>query len=354
MSRPALLLRGLVPAGLVALLSSTGLQAQTAVTRVEENFRMEPNGVLLGVLSPNVELPVHQQRDQWIEAELEGWMWIRSLQVTSRGGFDLVVSAAEGENVRTEPSGRVVAKLQAGTLLEELERRPGWIRVRRRGWIWAPSTRVRPANEAPASPSASRETAPTAAPEPAPEAAAPGPTGLGGVLVAGPRGAAVLGAPDGDTLALTIPYADLQVVSREGGWTRVRLEGWVWSPEGGDSIDAAPATGVSPADVMAAPDRFRGRVVTWELQYISLERAEQIRTDFFEGEPFLLTRPLEGADAFVYVAVPQERLSDLDGLVPLERVTVVGRVRVGASSLTGSPVIDLLELRRGRAGRQEP
>jgi hypothetical protein len=80
-----------------------------------------------------------------------------------------------------------------------------------------------------------------------------------------------------------------------------------------------------------------GRVVSWALQFISLERAEEIRTDFRQGEPFLLTRFGGPEGPFVYVAVPPERLTEVQGLVPLERITVTARVRTGASSLHRGP-----------------
>ena len=114
-------------------------RAQTATVEVEENFRAEPNGPVLGLLRPGATLPVVEQNDRWVEAELEGWVFIPSLQITTRGGFGLVISAPDGENIRAQPSGRVLARLESGTLLQEVERRPGWVRVRRRGWIWSPS-----------------------------------------------------------------------------------------------------------------------------------------------------------------------------------------------------------------------
>jgi hypothetical protein len=87
-----------------------------------------------------------------------------------------------------------------------------------------------------------------------------------------------------------------------------------------------------------------GRVVAWDLQFISLERAEAIRTDFRQGEPFLLTRYGGPEGPFVYVAVPSERLTEMQGLVPLERISVTARVRTGASALTQAPILDLLSL----------
>jgi hypothetical protein len=86
-------------------------------------------------------------------------------------------------------------------------------------------------------------------------------------------------------------------------------------------------------------------VVSWELQFVSLERAERVRTDFYEGEPFLLARSVPD-NTFVYVAVPPDRLSEVQGLVPLERLRIVGRIRTGSAALTGNPILDLLDLER--------
>jgi hypothetical protein len=100
-------------------------------------------------------------------------------------------------------------------------------------------------------------------------------------------------------------------------------------------------------EVSAVPDdELRGRVIQWDLQFISLERAENIRTDFYEGEPFLLTRTGDAGGMFVYVAIPPERLREAEGLSPLERIRVVGRLRTGSARLTGSPILELLSLTR--------
>ena len=271
---------------------------------------------------------------------MEGWVWSRSLQVTDVEGFDLTVSEAQGENLRETPSGTIFGRLGRGTLLEELERTPGWIRVRRRVWIWSASvveTSVAQAERAPAQ----------AQPDPGRQPAARRP---GGFVAAGERGSALLSAPSGDTLALTAPGAEMQVLAREGSWARVRLEGWAWMPpvEEAPPAEASGDGPITPADLAADPAGYRGRVVTWALQFISLEHAEKVRTDFFEGEPFLLTRFGGGDGLFVYVALPPDRIEESDGLVPLERISVTGRVRTGASSLTGTPIIDLVALERVR------
>ena len=91
---------------------------------------------------------------------------------------------------------------------------------------------------------------------------------------------------------------------------------------------------------------FRGRTVEWPLQFTPLERAERIRSDFYEGEPFILARGPGDENSFVYVAVPPQRVAQVERLGPLERIVVLGRVRTGRSRVMGPPVLDLMELRR--------
>ncbi len=244
-----------------------------------------------------------------------------------------------GGDLRQEPSGRVLARLGTGALLQELERIPGWIRVRRTVWIWSEALNLNEGEEPPATttPVPQRSVAPVVSAGPS--------RGLSAL------GRAILSEPGGDTLATTLSENSLQLLAREGAWVRVRVEGWVWSPADGlDNESGGAPVAADPSTVAGDPDAYRGRVVSWMLQFISLERAESIRTEFVEGEPFLLMRPSGGDGPFVYVAVSEERLEEVESLLPLENVVVVGRVRTGASELTGSPVLDLMELRREREG----
>jgi hypothetical protein len=315
----------------------------SAMVRSDENFRREPNGVILGRLASGAPVRLHGRSGNWVEADVEGWVWLASLQA-SDSDFDLVVSVSGGENLRAAPSGAVVGRLEEGTLLEEIGREPGWAHVRRRGWIWSASV-----EEAAAAPASTTTATPVATAQPSPPAGPPASRPAGFATIGG-GGAPLLTAPDGDTLALVAPGRDLEVMSREGSWARVRLDGWVWMPAGaaaGEPAAGAPSALV-PADLAADPGAHVGRVVSWALQFISLERAEEIRTDFRQGEPFLLSRFGGSEGPFVYVAVPPERLTEVQGLVPLERITVTARIRTGASSLTGTPIIDLITLERAR------
>ena len=346
---------GVVAAALF-LISAVPTQGQSVEVTQEENFRTEPNGTLIGVLQAGAGLTFVRRQDRWVEATLEGWMWTPSLQARTFGSYDLVVRAEGGENLRAAPSGQIMATLADGTLLEEVERIQGWIRVRRRGWVWGPSVSVdesaapassRPASSTPASSPPSSSTGNSRTPAAASSTRATAPA----EVVRGPR--PVLSAPDGDTLTVLAANSEVAVTARQGNWARVRIEGWVWQPPqgvGGDQGGQNQATAgpsLSPADVAANPEQARGRIVTWQLQFISLESAESVRTDFYEGELFLLTRLASASSGrFVYVAIPPDQRALVNGLVPLERLTVVARVRTGVSQLTGSPILDLIEIRR--------
>lgn len=334
--------------------------AQVAATvRVEENFRREPNGLILARVTPGTELRVLDTRDGWSQVELVGWVWLPSLQVSDDPDLELVVAASGGENLRAEPSGAILARLVDGALLAELERAPSWARVSRIGWIWSASLNAAPAPSA-VSAGGAAASAPASASAPRSGAAQTGearstPRGPaartpGGFV--GSPGGPILAAPDGDTLAVARPSSDVEVVRREGNWARVRIEGWMWMPvsaseQPSDTTEGAPPA-LEPGDLATSAGNHAGRAVEWTLQFISLERAEEIRTDFFRGEPFLLTRFGGGDGPFVYVAVPLERLSEVEGLVPLETITVTGRIRTAASSLTGVPIVDLVSIVRSR------
>jgi hypothetical protein len=325
-------------------LLTPALAGQGAVARLQENLRAAPNGAVLGVVRAGATLSVRERRNDWLSVIIEGWIWERSLESRSQGDFDSVILVTEGENLRTEPSGSIVAHLASGTALIELERRPGWIRVRRPGWIWAQSVDQQAQASGSGRESSARSASrPSDASAPAARDSLPGED-----LHVGGRGVALLDGPDGDTLARAFANSRLRVTARNGDWAQVRVEGWVWVPGSDSAASLVEDEAISPAQVAADPARYVGRVIRWDLQFISLERAEPIRTDFRDGEPFLLTRPTTGDRFFIYVAVPPEQVARLGSLVPLEEIRVVGRVRTGASALTGSPVIELMELQGRR------
>jgi hypothetical protein len=310
------------------------VEGQSATLTTEENFRAQQNGTLLGQLRAGMSLEVLELTDEWVQFDLDGWVWTQSLQAVNRGSFDLVVSVEGGENIRGAAAGEILGRLEEGTLLETVERVSDWTRVRRRAWVWRGSVVLFGPDSSDGLQDRSRLTVRSTLVDGEEWA-------LGGLA-----DSPILSAPDGDTLAVSGPSTNLRVLARDGNWARVRLEGWIWLPQGSDGVEAVIRTDVTLASMAAAPDDFRGEVLQWDLQFISLERAEEIRTDFFVSEPFLLTRMEDGDQGFVYVAVPPERLGEAQGLSPLERIRVVGRVRTGSARLTGSPILELLSLDR--------
>ena len=311
------------------------VEGQSGTLTKEENFRAQQNGTLLGQLRAGMSLEVLEATDDWLQFDFDGWIWTRSLQEVNRGAFDLVVSVEGGENIRGGPGGEILGHVEQGTLLETVERVAGWARVRRRAWVWRSSVALFGTDPSGDSAGRSGLTTPSSS------------VGVGEWAQGFSANAPVLSTPDGDTLATLASSTNLQVLAREGNWTRVRLEGWIWLPEGADEgAGVSPRTDATLASVAAAPDDYRGEVVQWDLQFISLERAEEIRTDFYETEPFLLTRMGDGYQSFVYVAIPPERLGEAQRLDPLERIRVLGRVRTGSARLTGSPILELLSFER--------
>lgn len=315
-----------------------GLKGQSSATlTADENFRAQPNGTVLGQLRAGLSVAVIEATDDWLQFNLEGWVYNPSLRLVDRGNFGLVVSSEGGENLRGRPNGELLGHLEDGTLLELLERESQWSLVRRRAWVWRRSTALF-ASELVTVPEERSSLSASSGATPDEEWA-----------IGGSVDAPILSVPDGDTLAVSAPNTNLRVLARDGNWARVRLEGWMWLPESADGgVEAAILTGVTLEELAAAPDDYRGEVLQMDLQFISLERAEEIRTDFYATEPFLLTRIGNGGEGFVYVAIPPERLGESQGLSPLERIRVVGRVRTGATRLTGSPILELLSLDRIR------
>jgi hypothetical protein len=326
--------RLLFPGLLVVLMAVPESAFSQAVTVAvdRENLRASPEGNLLAEVLRGTTLQLGPSRGPWREVTLEGWIWSPSVRDERRDGHDLVVAAPDGENLRDGPGGAMIARVRAGMRLQRLETRGNWVRVRRTAWIWAASI----ARDAPAP--AVAEPAPAARPEPAPP-------GRREFATAGAGGLVILTQPAGDTIARVPRGATVEVLGREGGWTRVRIEGWMAT--GASPVadtDTAILRDIERAEILDNPERFRGRLVEWTIQFIALQQAERFRTDFTPGQYFMLARGPDEDVGFVYLAVPEQWLEDVRRLTPLERIRVLGRLRIPRSALTDAPILDLLDL----------
>lgn len=341
--------------GLVAMLAGFApaqLCGQSVrLTVPEENFRKDPqvsSGNRLATVLEGTVLEVVGRQGRWREAVLTGWIWKPSISQDRRNGFDFVVSKPGGENLREQPDAgsRRVAILERGMLLDSLETRGNWVQVGRAAWIWSGSvTETTGQTAPPPSEEPAAGLGPPGGDESLAAVAPPAASSLPDRLVIAESPVMMLVSPEGDTIATLEAGADVAVVSRQGEWARVRLEGWVREQSALPSDSAAASDSLTAADLRANPEQYVGRRVRWSVQYVSLERAEPVRTDFYEGEPFLLARPADRAQGFVYIAVPPELLPQVESLRPLQTIEVLGRVRTGRSALMGVPILDLIALR---------
>lgn len=318
--------------------SPLAAQAQYRVARTE-NFRRDnqPDAPLLGTVSEGVALPGDSTDNGWVRVTLEGWIWARSVDPTSREGFDLVVAPRGGENVRAEPNGPVIARLGNGALLDEIERRPGWVRVRRTGWMWGRSLErtggtpvTRPAPDGAGSGRAE-----------APPAADTAGVGLDRAVTA--ERALLRRTPGGSATATLGESAPVRVLTRSGEWVRVQTEGWIRESE---LRPAAPGVllGVSGAEVRSNPGEFEGKLVQWIVQYIAIQIADELRDQIPVGRPYLLARGPVPEAGFVYVILNAEQRSRIERLPPLADIVIIGRVRAARSRYLGNPILDLVDM----------
>lgn len=147
-------------------------------------------------------------------------------------------------------------------------------------------------------------------------------------------------APDAGTRGQLQPGTPVEVLGRDRGWVRVRSEGWVREADLTPS-DTAIRTAVSAADLRSAPERFRGVMLKWTVEYLAFQTADTLRHGLTPGEPYLLARGPGMEDALVYLAVPQSLLATARALTPMSKITVVARVRTGRSEPAGVAVLDL-------------
>jgi len=135
----------------------------------------------------------------------------------------------------------------------------------------------------------------------------------------------------------------LRVLGRSGDWARVQIEGWVKAAE----LQAAPPgvqVGVSAAELRAEPQRYLGQVLRWALQFIAVQKADDLRPDIPSGATYVLARGPLPERGFVYVIIPDAKLSAVQALAPLADIQVTVKVRQGRSRYLGNPVVELISL----------
>jgi hypothetical protein len=135
----------------------------------------------------------------------------------------------------------------------------------------------------------------------------------------------------------------VRITARAGAWVRIEAQAWVRESEIRPS-DASILSGLSAAELRGAPNEYRGKLLRWTIQFLSLQTADELRPDFTPGQKYILARGPAPEYAFVYIIVPPERLADVQRLEPLSSVQVVARVVNGRSQYLANPILELVEL----------
>jgi hypothetical protein len=314
--------------------------AQT-VTRDNEPLLADVGGVRVGRAAAGLSVQSGPARSGYTQITLDGWIFGASLEPSRREGFTLQIAADPEENLRAEPNGRVIARLVRGAVLNERERRGAWVRVSRAAWIasGALGTQVAARPAPPAPTAASRR--PEATSQRAGESTA--------VQNADPRRAVVrrrlqlYRAPDSTAIGTLEAGHPVRITARAGDWVRVETQAWVRENEIRLS-DAGILAGVSASELRAAPDEYRGRLLRWTIQFLSLQTADELRSDFVPGQRYILARGPAPEYAFVYIVVPPQMIPQVERLEALASVSLVARVRNGRSAFLANPILELVEL----------
>jgi hypothetical protein len=307
----------------------------------------EPKGLLLARTVAASPVVVRDARTGWSQFRLEGWVSSSLLKADRRSGFDVAVTA-ENVRLREEPSGREIARLEEGMLLDKLEEKGNWTRVRRT--VWADSDALRASR---ATAVASRESqaesqarrldsiqAYVAPPAPqAPPVVASGATQSTNERIELLRATPLMSQPEGVQLAALNSGMTGRVVSRTGDWVRVQLEGWVREEDLKSASGAL--VGVTAAEIRANPERYVGQSIEWRLQYISAAMADELRPEMPPGQPYLLARGPLPETGFVYLMLSREDATRIQALPALTELTVRARVRAARSKFLATPVLQL-------------
>jgi len=328
----------------LALSPSLAAQARFRVTTDGAWFFQEPGGKRLARLARGAIVVGGESQDTWQGVTLEGWIFATSVGPTPRVGYDLAVTRAPEENLRSAPAGALIGKLPQGFLLNKVaEGTAGnWVHVLRPGWVEKSAVE----SLAQVATSDTGSGGPTPGPRPGvgpPDTNSSPSAPVDPSRVESARRTVLYRAPEGAPAGTLAPSAPLRVLGRSGDWTRVELEGWVKSAD----LEIAPPgvlMGITAAELRTDPQRYAGQVLRWTLQYIAEQQADELRPEIPSGSRYFLARGPLPEHGFVYVIVPEAKRPQLESLAPLATIQVTARVRTGRTRFLGNPVLDLISL----------
>jgi hypothetical protein len=327
---------------LLLVLSATPLLAQHVIElSTATRLRKEPDGIALVSLPAGTSVQARRARGAWHEVVIDGWIFTQSTAPSRRDGFDLVVTRAEGENIRRTPNGEIIGRIRTGGLLRKLEAEGKWTHVRREGWI--PREAVVPVESGEISPAEVDSPAlqPSQGQQPVGASSAAGKPSGESDRAETSREAPLFSAPEAAQFGALQSGTPTRVLGRSGDWVRVQLEAWV---RAGDLQSAAGSSlsGVTAAEVRTDPARYVGRTVEWRLQLIAVQTADELRTEMSRGQNYLLTRGPLPEPGFVYVMVSEAQAAEFRALTPLQEMTLRVTIKAARSKYLTTPIVEFV------------
>lgn len=320
--------------------SPASAQARYRVVTDSAWFYQTPAGKRLAVVARTALVSAGAPEGAFVPVTLDGWIFETSLGPSPKPEFQIAVAKPGGENLRATPRGDLIATLIKGFGLNKTGQQGRWVHVTRDGYMRQAD--LTPLIGIVATRTAAGDSDSTRAAVPVP-VHPPDSAAVDASRVAATRRTTVYRTPDGAPAATIAGDTPLRVLSKSGDWSRVELEGWVRSSD----LAVAPAgalVGLSAAELRAEPQRYVGQVLNWTLQFIAIEKADDLRPEIPNGATYLLAQGPVPERGFVYVVVPDAKVNGLSTLPPLATIRITARVRAGKSRYLGNPVVDLLTL----------
>lgn len=337
--------RSITALGLMAALVPLASPLAAQVTVAAPVSAQDADGKAVARLSSDAKMTVGEAKGAETKVTVSGWVDESRLRINS-AKKTAVVSGESMLRIRASSSlnSAVYAELHPGVSVAIGAKDGTRIRVTR--VMYVPTSSLGKQEKpvvatAPTRAPKQEEKQPpkqASAPVPAPIVEPPPPVPTGSYAAARPT--KLLTTPSG-RVSGELPLGTIvEPLARDHGWVKVRIEGWV---KEGDlaPADSSYASSITAADLRAEPERMRGKTVRWEVQILSLQTADPLRSDFAKDEPYLLARGPGSENAILYLAVPPSLLQEVKSIPPLTPMIITARVRTGRSEPVGTPILDL-------------
>ncbi|HEX3926746.1 MAG TPA: hypothetical protein VHW65_02020 [Gemmatimonadales bacterium] len=317
-------------AAVISPLSGAAWQDTPRPLLTDTELLRDPGGTPLVHLAKGVTVAAGATRGTAQLVTVDGWVAQSDVHDDKRDGFDVSVTPAGGTALREkQAAGVTLGMAHAGTSFLSIETKGNWVHVRRAGWV------ARAAID-PVAQAGAPVTTPVAAPAPHQTPAAPPSAPPQGGQVTIPAGATFSAVPTGTATGTLEALTRADVVERRGGWTHVRIDAWIADRVVGDTTSLA---GITAADLRAAPDKYVGKTVEWTLQVLAIQRADELRPELPQGQPYVLASGPLPETGFVYLAIPPTEVDSFRALDPLAKVKVRATIRAAHSRFLPTPVL---------------